>query len=93
MNNTELINAVAKKTGRPQTEIKRILDVLTDTIGETLTNGELVRLLGFGTFDVQELPARTGRNPRTGEPLEIHAKKKIRFKAGADLSGKVTVKK
>ena len=61
MNTTQLINEVAEKIGKPKTEIKRILDAITDTISATLEKGELVRLLGFGTLDVQDVPARTGR--------------------------------
>ena len=93
MNTTQLINEVAKKTGKPKAEIKRILDAITETISATLEKGDRITLIGFGTWDVQDVPARTGRNPRTGEPLKIQAKKKIRFKAGSELSGKVTVKK
>ena len=85
MNKAELISALADKTGKPQTEVKRFLEAFT----ETLSKGDKVTLIGFGTFDVQNVPARTGRNPRTGEPLKIKAKKKPRFKAGAELSGKV----
>ena len=89
MNKAELISALADKTGKPQTEIKRFLEAFTETVTETLSKGDKVTLIGFGTWDVQDVPARTGRNPRTGEPLKIKAKKKPRFKAGAELSGKV----
>lgn len=89
MNKAELISALASKTGKPQTEAKAFLEAFTETVTETLSKGDKVTLIGFGTFDVQDVPARTGRNPRTGEPLKIKAKKKPRFKAGADLSGTI----
>jgi DNA-binding protein HU-beta len=89
MNKQELISALANKTGKPQTEAKAFLDAFTSTVSETLSKGDKVTLIGFGTFDVQDVPARTGRNPRTGAVLQIKAKKKPRFKAGADLTEKV----
>lgn len=89
MNKAELIKAVADKTGKPQTEVKAFLEAFTQTVTETLSKDDKVTLIGFGTFDVQHVPARTGRNPRTGEPLQIKPKKKPRFKAGAELSGAV----
>lgn len=89
MNKGELIKALADKTGKPQTEAKAFLDAFTETVTETLTKGDKITLIGFGTFDVQDVPARTGRNPRTGEALQIKPKKRPRFKAGAELSSKV----
>lgn len=89
MNKREIINSIACKTGKSKAEIRRILDVFLDTIGDTLADGEIVRLLGFGTFSVVTRPERVGRNPRTGEPLTIKKKKKVRFKAGSDLSTKI----
>lgn len=89
MNKAELISALASRTGKPQTEVKAFLEAFTETVTETLKKGDKLTLVGFGTFDVQDVPARTGRNPRTGEPLQIKAKKKPRFKAGADLTEKV----
>lgn len=89
MNKQELISALASKTGKPQTEAKVFLDAFTSAVSETLSKGDKVTLIGFGTFDVQDVPARTGRNPRTGAVLQIKAKKKPRFKAGADLTEKV----
>jgi len=89
MNKAELISALASKTSKPQTEAKAFLEAFTETVTETLTKGDKVTLIGFGTFDVQHVQARTGRNPKTGEPLQIKPKKKPRFKAGAELSGAV----
>lgn len=89
MNKSELISALASKTGKTQKESQAFLEAFTSTVQETLKKGDKVTLIGFGTFDVQQVPARTGRNPRTGEVLKIKAKKKPRFKAGAELSGAV----
>jgi DNA-binding protein HU-beta len=89
MNKSELVKALADKTGKPQKEAKAFLEAFESTMKETLAKGGKLTLVGFGTWDVQDVPARTGRNPRTGEPLKIKAKKKIRFKAGAELSSSV----
>lgn len=89
MHKKDLIESTAQKAGKSQKEVKETLEVLLNTIGEALKNGESVTLTGFGTFSILETKARTGRNPRTGEPLKIKAKKKPRFKAGADLTEKV----
>ncbi len=89
MNKQELINALASKTGKPQTEVKRFLEAFTETVTETLVKGDKVTLIGFGTFSVQQTKARTGRNPQTGKPMQIKAKKRPRFKAGSELSSKV----
>ena len=89
MNKAELVSALADKTGKSQKEAKAFLEAFESTVKETLSKGDKVTLIGFGTWDVQDVPARTGRNPRTGESLKIQAKKKIRFKAGTDLSSKV----
>ncbi len=89
MNKTELVKAIADKTGKSQKEAQAFLEAFTETVTETLKSGDKLTLVGFGTFDVQNVPARTGRNPRTGETLQIKPKKKPRFKAGAELSGAV----
>lgn len=89
MNKSELVNAIACRTGKSKKDIKRILDVFMDITGDTLADGEIVRLIGFGTFSVVKLPARIGRNPRTGEKINIKARRKVKFKAGADLATKV----
>lgn len=89
MNKGELIKALADKTGKTQTEAKAFLEAFESTVKETLAKGGKITLIGFGSWDVQDVSARTGRNPRTGEPLKIQAKKKPRFKAGAELSGAV----
>ncbi len=84
----ELIKAVSKKTGESAEIEKKTLEAFLSIIGETLKK-EDVRLIGFGRFYVIERPARIGRNPRTGGELKIDKKKVVRFKAGADLQGRV----
>lgn len=89
MNKTELTKTIADKTGKSQKETKAFLEAFESTVKEMLAKGGKITLIGFGTWDVQDVPARTGRNPRTGEPLQIKPKKKPRFKAGAELSSAV----
>lgn len=82
MNKAELIKAIAEKSGLTQTQSNAALDGFIDTVKETLANGEDIVLVGFGTFDVQDRAARTGRNPSTGDEIQISASKAPRFKAG-----------
>lgn len=89
MNKKELIRAIAAKTGQSLKEVKKTLEAFTDTVGNTLAKGDRVRLIGFGTFSLQVVPPRTLRNPQTGQPIKVGKKKKVRFKAGAELSSKV----
>ncbi|MDQ3855629.1 MAG: HU family DNA-binding protein [Chloroflexota bacterium] len=77
---TELINAVAEKTKLTKSDVTRVLDETLNEMRSALNNGESVTLRGFGTFKVSERAARTGRNPRTGEPIEIAAGKHVSFK-------------
>ena len=89
MNKSELIKALADKTNQTQVETKAFLEAFTDVVGDVLKKGDKITLVGFGTFDVQSVSARTGRNPRTGEAIQIKGKRKPRFKAGTDLADKV----
>lgn len=75
--------------GVPKAQASKMLDLVLNSITEALAKGEDITLKGFGTFKIVELAARTGRNPKTGEKMQIKAKKVVRFKAGADLSDKV----
>ena len=85
MNKTQLIDAVAKEAGITKAESKKAVDAFVNVVSSALQSGDRIALVGFGSFSVAEKPARTGRNPRTGEAIEISAKKTVRFKAGADL--------
>ena len=81
----EIIKHIAKKIPTNQDNAKKALDAVLACISESLKDGKIVRLIGFGTFSVQDKAASTGRNPRTGEPIEIAASKRLVFKAGKEL--------
>jgi DNA-binding protein HU-beta len=89
MNKAELIDAVATKTGLQKAEATRAVDAVFDAVTGALKGGDSVSLLGFGTFVVKARAARTGRNPRTNEPIEIPATKVPGFKAGKALKDAV----
>lgn len=82
MNKAELIKSIAEKSGLTQKDADAALNGFIETIKETLAKGEDVTLVGFGSFDIQERAARTGRNPSTGDEILIAASKAPRFKAG-----------
>lgn len=86
MNKTQLIDAIAEEANITKIQAKAALEAFVKVTGEALKTGDKIALVGFGSFSVQEKPARTGRNPRTGETLEIAAKKSVKFKAGAELN-------
>ena len=82
MNKTELVSAIAEKSGLSKKDSEKALTAALDSIVETLQNGEKVQLVGFGSFEVKERAARSGRNPRTNEVIEIAASKQPQFKPG-----------
>ena len=85
MNKTELVAAIAEKTGLTKKDAEKALKAFTDVIAAELVKGEKVQLVGFGTFEVAERAARTGKNPQTGEAINIPASKAPKFKAGKAL--------
>lgn len=85
MNKTELTSAVAAKAGITKVDAGKAVAAFVDTVKEELAKGGKVTLVGFGTFSVQNRPARDGRNPRTGKSIKIAAKKVAKFKAGKDI--------
>jgi len=89
MNKSELVSAVAAKADLTKADTERALKAFMETITETLKDGEQVTLIGFGTFLVRERKARTGRNPRTGESIQIKAANNPAFKAGKALKDAV----
>jgi DNA-binding protein HU-beta len=89
MNKTQLIDAVAAEAGLTKTDAKKALDAFIKTTGEQLKDGEKIALVGFGTFSILERPARVGRNPKTGEKIEVEKKRIVKFKAGIDLTNDV----
>ncbi len=89
MNKSELIEAIAASADIPKASAARALDAMVDTVTDSLKKGDSVSLVGFGTFPVKERAARTGRNPQTGQPIEISAAKVPSFKAGKALKDSV----
>lgn len=89
MNKSELIDAVAAAADISKASAGRALDAMVDSVTNALKEGDQVVLVGFGTFAVKERAARTGRNPQTGEPIEIAAAKVPGFKAGKALKDAV----
>lgn len=85
MNKNDLVSAVAQATGTSKTDVSKAVDVVFDAITGSLKNGDTVKVPGFGNFSVTDRAARQGRNPRTGEPLQIAASKQPKFKAGKSL--------
>ena len=86
MNKTELIEAVATRSNNTKTQTAAMLNGLLDVIQKTLAGGNNVQLIGFGTFSITERASREGRNPATGKPIMIPAKKVVKFKPGKALS-------
>lgn len=89
MNKTELIEAVGSKSGLNKKDTENTINAFTSIITNTLADGDKVSITGFGTFDVVERAARTGRNPQTGETIQIAASKSPKFKAGKTLKDAV----
>ena len=89
MNKTELVDAIAAKTELSKKDAEKALKAFVDVVTEELKKGEKIQLVGFGTFEVAERAARTGRNPRTKEEMTIAASKAPKFKAGKQLKDAV----
>ena len=86
MNKTEFLNAVAEKSGLSKVDAKKAVEAFVETVSSELKEGGKVALLGFGSFSVAEKSARKGVNPKTKQPIEIPARKSVKFKAGAELT-------
>ncbi|ODN42388.1 HU family DNA-binding protein [Piscirickettsia litoralis] len=89
MNKNELIQSIAASADLTKQDASKALDATLEAITETLQKGDQITLVGFGTFAVKDRAARTGRNPRTGEEIEIKAAKVPNFKAGKALKDAV----
>lgn len=85
MNKAELVSAVAEKTDLTKKDVEKCLTAVLDSIGDALSKTDKVQLVGFGTFEIRERAARKGRNPQTGQEIEIAATKVPVFKAGKVL--------
>jgi len=85
MNKAELVNEVSGKTGLTKKETQNVVDTLINTVGDTLSKGEKITLVGFGTFQVMERKARRGVNPQTRKSIQIPTKKVPKFRPGRSL--------
>ena len=86
MNKQELIGAVSETTGLSRSDASKAVEGVFDAITDSLRKGDEVRLVGFGTFSCSKRKASTGRNPRTGEPMQIKASTQPKFKPGKGLN-------
>ena len=89
MNRLELVNTISRKMGATKKDADKAVTAFIDTVTEALVEGRKFQLIGFGTFEVRERAARKGRNPQTGEEIEIPASKIPAFKAGKSLKDSV----
>ncbi len=89
MNKGDLINKIADSANLSKAQAGDALNSVLDSIADALKTGDKVTLIGFGTFSVSKREARTGRNPQTGETIQIAAKNVVKFKPGKELSDSV----
>ena len=89
MNKTELVAAMAEKAEISKKDAEKALTAFTNVVADALVDNDKVAITGFGTFETAERAARTGRNPKTGEAIEIVASKSPKFKAGKSLKDAV----
>ena len=92
MNKSELVDAMAKKSGLSKKDTEAALAAFTETVTKTLKKGDKIQLVGFGTFEVGKRAAREGRNPQSGAVMKIAASKAPKFKAGKALKDTVNGK-
>ncbi len=92
MNKSELVAAMAEKSGLAKKDAEAALNAFTESVADALKKGDKVQLIGFGTFDVAERAAREGKNPLTGEKIKIKVSKAPKFKAGQALKDAVNTK-
>lgn len=85
MNKQDIINAVAKATGQTKAAAGESVDAFCNTIKQAVSEGNEVRLIGFGTFTTKKVPAKTVRNPRNGQQIKVSARTAVRFRPGKDL--------
>ena len=89
MNKADLVDAVANSAEIPKSDAAKAVDAVFESITAAMAEGDSVSLIGFGTFQTSDRPARTGRNPRTGESIAIPAARVPKFKAGKGLKDAV----
>ena len=85
MKKSDLVEVVSQKNNLPKAQTQQVVEDILEQISVALSRGEKIDLRGFGTFSVRESAARTGRNPQTGDPIQIPARRTPGFKAGKDL--------
>ena len=85
MTKSEVVEAMAAKSGLTKADSSRALEAFMDVVGETLKKGDKITLTGFGSYSVSRREAREGRNPKTGLPVKIAARNSVSFKAGSKL--------
>jgi len=93
MKKADLVDVVAQQRNLPRPQVEATIDALMEAVAEGLSRGERIDLRGFGAFAVVESAARTGRNPQTGEAIQIAARRVPKFKAGKELRDRVNVPK
>ncbi len=86
MNKAQIIDAMSASAGLTKADAKKALDAYIEITTDALKKGDRVALVGFGSYSVSERNARTGRNPQTGQPITIDAKKVVKFKPGSELN-------
>lgn len=89
MNKAELVDAIASEAKLTKADAQRALEGFINASTKSLKKGDRVALVGFGSFSIAKRAARVGRNPQTGKPIKIAAKKVVKFKAGTELAAKV----
>jgi DNA-binding protein HU-beta len=92
MTKLQLIESVASATGEPKSQIEKIIEATLDRITNALVSGDKVDLRGLGIFEAKATKARTGRNPSTGEPIDIPASRKAGFRPGKELKERLNGK-
>ncbi|MFD7079085.1 HU family DNA-binding protein [Streptomyces sp. NPDC059918] len=92
MNKQELIDLVSEETEASRASVNKVLDAALHTIKSAVAEGDSVQLIGFGSFAAGERAARTGRNPKTGEPMELAAARVVKFTAGKAFKDSVNAK-
>ena len=89
MTKTQLIEKIAKDNGLTKKQVAEVVDATLAAVADTLAPGESIQIAGFGSVNVQEIAAHTGRNPRTNEAVEIAASRRVTFSAGKALKDKL----
>ena len=93
LNKADLVDVVAKEAGTTKKDAETVINIMMETIIKTVSTGDKVTLVGFGTFEARQRKARTGRNPKTNEPIQIPAKRVAGFRVGKEFGEAVNKKR